>query len=95
MPCIRLLVAMFVTSFPPSLPLSPDSPSPDILERLQRESHTHQPMVDVYLGKEILRTNVNSMPHAMLNGWLGSIPHQNGMTYSDLLHLVRKHIPVS
>ncbi|CAI8017544.1 Mitogen-activated protein kinase kinase kinase 1 [Geodia barretti] len=71
------------------------SPSHAVLDRLQRESHTHQSMVDIYLGKEMLRTDINSMPHAMLNGWLGSVPHRNGMTYSDLLNLARQHIPVS
>ena len=85
----------FFTAFPlPSLTAS-DSPSHAVLDRLQRESHTHQSMVDIYLGKEMLRTDINSMPHAMLNGWLGSVPHRNGMTYSDLLNLARQHIPVS
>ena len=76
-------------------PLSPaDTPSQDVLERLQSTAG-QQTTVDVYLGKERCHANVNGVPHAMLNGWLGSVPYQNRMTYGNLLDLVKRYLPVS
>ena len=76
-------------------PLSPaDTPSQDVLERFQSTAG-QQTTVDVYLGKERCHANVNGVPHAMLNGWLGSIPYQNRMTYGNLLDLVKRYLPVS
>ena len=51
--------------------------------------------MDVYLGKEFHCADIDGVPHAILNGWLGSVPYQKGMTYENLLDLVRQHLPVS
>ena len=76
-------------------PLSPaDTPNQDVLERFQSTAG-QQTTVDVYLGKERCHANVNGVPHAMLNGWLGSVPYQNRMTYGNLLDLVKRYLPVS
>ena len=74
-----------------------DVPSQDVLERLQSSgfAQSGRSLVDVYLGKETFHTEIQGIPHAMLNGWLGSVPYQNGMTYGDLFQLVRQLIPVS
>lgn len=63
-----------------------------MLENLQ---NAPQITVDVYLGKERFNTDLDGIPRAMLNGWLGSVPYQNSMTYGDLLDTVRQLLPVS
>ena len=71
-----------------------DSPAHDVLDRLHSSACT-PPVVDVYLGKDRFNTDVEGVPHVILSGWLGSVPYQNGMTYGDLLHSTRQHLPVS
>lgn len=63
-----------------------------MLENLQ---NAPEMTVDVYLGKERFNTDLDGIPRAMLNGWLGSVPYQNSMTYGDLLKTVRQLLPVS
>ena len=70
----------------------PDTPTHDVLENLQ---NAPQMTVDVYLGKERFNTDLDGIPRAMLNGWLGSVPYQNSMTNGDLLKTVRQLLPVS
>ena len=73
-----------------------DAPPREVLDRLQSPGLAEQQrLVDVYLGQDMFRTEVDGVPHAILNGWLGSVPFQNGMTYGDLLHLVKQQLPVS
>ena len=62
----------------------PDIPTHDVLDRLQTSMYNTERVVDVYLGKEGFSTYLDGMPYAMLNGWLGSVPYQSGMTYGDL-----------
>jgi serine/threonine protein kinase len=70
------------------------SPAHDVLDRLHSSACT-PPVVDVYLGKDRFNTDVEGVPHVILSGWLGSVPYQNGMTYGDLLHSTRQHLPVT